>query len=142
MEMSWFDVFNMAQAIVMLIAALLLASLRLGFRTGKAVAQPEALARRLGEVEGRMDTAGSEMSDLATKVQALIGRVEETTALAKDDHDRIRMLNDFVNALPSTLSQTLLPRREADLLIQESRSDRTRLQREIDHLWAEIRRKR
>ena len=69
-----------------------------------------ALERWLVALERRMDKAGAEMSDLATKLQG------------------------FEPPLLRRIDETYLPRREATILLEESRHDRAQLWLAIDRL--------
>lgn len=129
-------------AIAAFIAAGLLFTLRLGAKGERALQAPKDVAARLDKFEERFDHAGEESSELASTVQGLIGEIAELKRRHSEDHRRLRDLAEFVNAQPVTLSSTFIPRREAEVMVQESRLDRDRLHKEIDSIWSIMRKER
>src|SRR5690349_12836801 len=137
--MKWFEVFQALQAVVMLIATALLLSFRLGGKSRQVFAAPAELNRRMSALEERMKEAGEKSSRLATSVQAQGGHIDDLRDRVAEDHERIRNLNEYVNAMPGKLQDTFVTRREGETLVRESVTDRQRLQREIENIWSVMR---
>ena len=91
------------------VVAVLLFSHRVSFRGGGAVADYQALVKRVDAHERRLDQAGEKVSTLASEVQGW-----ETRARVE-----------------------LLTRAEATLMLQESRDDRTEIRRRLIRLEEE-----
>lgn len=60
--------------------------------------------------------------------------VEDMQIDLKELHRRWHEMNNWRQALPNTLTDQFVPRREAELLIAESKEDRTRLRVDLEAL--------
>lgn len=116
--MTWYEIFLTVQAIALAIGAILVFVVRNSFKVGNVTTNEArdilGLKGDLTTISQRMDRAGREMSDLATKVQGL----------------------------PATWRADCVTRELFDRADVENRQDRQRMQRQIDLLWAAIYRSR
>lgn len=111
--MTFFEGYAIAQSLITAIVGLLLFTLRSGLKTGKLLAVPEEIERRLNEMDervkaisGRMDSANTRMSTYASGQQRLmedarkefcsIDMVEQYVYESRTDRKQIR---DEVNEM-------------------------------------------
>ena len=88
--MTAYEWFQIAQTIIMAVAALLVLSVKVGLKGGSI----EVILQRLDQLDGLMNRAGEKMSDLADTVQGLPDRLRkdflprEEAKLLFDLHNR------------------------------------------------------
>lgn len=140
--MKLLEILQALGALSALVAAGLLFTFRLGAKGERVTQAPKDVAARLDKFEERFDRVSAEASELATSVQGLVGDLDDLKRRHSEDHRRLRLLSEFVNAQPVSLSTTFFTRREAEVIVQESRTDRERLHREIESIWNILRKER
>ncbi len=114
----WFDIFQVVQTVIMVVTVIVVFIVRNSFKIGSVTtAEARDIAEAKADIIGvnqRMDRAGREMSNLATKVQGL----------------------------PVMWRSDCVTRELFDRADQENKKDRERMQRQIDLLWAAVYRSR